>query len=330
MTSTLAERVTEIAPMIRELERWLVRDKSYRQVPVGRDVGRWVRALRWEGLAQNTLDSYEYVGAMLALDHADFAEGLARFCAPDGTEYLREFLDRRWGGPGHSPATRAQRTAVIKSLFRWATGEGIIPWDPSTPLRARAGQARVRRAHERDTIRQLLRQPSDRDSCALHLVVALALRREDLRLLKIGDIDLARNLVALRHRKGGQVRLLDLADHDLQRALYLHIQAGQRRPSEYLLYPRGNPAKPMDRATVHRWFKRCLTNAGLPDMELHELRHTAGTAVWRQTGDVVKAQHVLGHARLDTTMRYLHVERDDVRAGLAALASWLRNGDDGK
>jgi integrase len=46
----------------------------------------------------------------------------------------------------------------------------------------------------------------------------------------------------------------------------------------------------MNQTSVHRWFKKCLERAGVPDLPMHELRHTAADEIWRVTGDIVKAQ----------------------------------------
>ena len=66
-----------------------------------------------------------------------------------------------------------------------------------------------------------------------------------------------------------------------------------RGPNEYLLYPRSDRMRPMDAASVHRWFKRCLARAGLPaTIEVHKLRHTAADALGPATGNIVLAQQL--------------------------------------
>ena len=57
-------------PIIREADA-RVKSKRYRTSPVGRQVGRFLRAIRWSGLSRNTLESYETTLARLAVDHDD-------------------------------------------------------------------------------------------------------------------------------------------------------------------------------------------------------------------------------------------------------------------
>lgn len=53
------------------------------------------------------------------------------------------------------------------------------------------------------------------------------------------------------------------------------------------------------------------------DLTFHGLRHTTGTRIMRQTGNIKAAQKVLGHADLATTSKfYAHATEDDVRKAL--------------
>lgn len=306
-----------IGPILREADA-RVKDKSYRRSPVGQHVGRFLRAYRWEAKKPSTLDSYETTLARLSVDHDDFP-GLEGFCNPVGTEYLREFLDRHWADA--APATRANRLAAVKSLFRWAMGEGLVPFDPSAPIRAPKVRAQnERQAYPQDLVHQLVdAQPTLRDQCAIQLVARLGLRKNELRSLRVGEIDLVRNLLTI-HGKGDKVSVMPIGLPSLAQDLYLHIQGEQRHRDEYLIYARERRHDPMNPASVHRWFKRCLERAGIPEsVKLHEMRHTAADHVYRQTGDIVKASQLLRHSSVVTTQTYLHPTRRDLADALAEI-----------
>jgi integrase len=81
----------------------------------------------------------------------------------------------------------------------------------------------------------------------------------------------------------------------------------------------GDP-EPFDRNTVSRdWHKIALGDAGLRDMPLHSLRHTAA-ASWLAGGNsLMYVQRQLGHADINTTERYYgHLERHVLAAGAIA------------
>jgi integrase len=319
-------RVTEIGPMIRELERAAVRDRSYQQFPVGAECGRFLRALRFGGASRETLANYETVYARLALRFSDFAS-LEDFVGPQGREYLEEFLDREWGEC--APATRRLRLQALRSLAKWAYEQGKASEPFTSGIKAPRLTGAERLAHPPAELRILVdAQETLRDRCALGLFAFLGLRKNELRTLRIGSLDLTRNYVSV-HGKGDKVALLPLSPPELREDLYLHVVVEGRAPHEYLLHPKKDPSRPMVPSSVHRWFKRCLARAGLPDFPLHELRHSAGDAIWRATGNPVLAKELLRHSSLDVTMRYLHPTREDVAVGLEAVAEvWgVRSGE---
>jgi integrase len=64
---------------------------------------------------------------------------------------------------------------------------------------------------------------------------------------------------------------------------------------------------PPSRKTVHDWHEAALMDAGLRDMPLHALRHTAAAA-WLATGDpLIFVQRQLGHRSI-TEEHYGHLE----------------------
>jgi len=288
-----------------------MKDKGYRVSPVGGEVGRFLRSLRWADKSQNTLDTYELVLARLALDYAHY-QRLDEFTA----ETLREFLDEHWGDS--APATRRQRLAIVKSFFRFAVDERGLEANPADKIKPPKRRSVERQAYKPAVIDKLRRaQPTLRDQICVQLLGRLALRKNELRLLKVADFDLAHGTFIV-HGKGGKVVVMPIGFDDLKRDLEVHLIG--RDPAEYLLYPQLDPHRPMNPASVHRWFKRALEHAELPDsMKLHELRHSAADNLWRETGNLLLAQQLLRHESVSTTQGYLHPTREDLAAALRQL-----------
>ena len=73
------------------------------------------------------------------------------------------------------------------------------------------------------------------------------------------------------------------------------------------------------------WHKAALQDAGLRDMPLHSLRHTAAAA-WLTTGKpLMYVQRQLGHASITTTEHcYGHLERSFLKSAAAEteIAIW--------
>jgi integrase len=218
-----------------------MRNKSYRVSPIGGEVGRFLRALKWGEKAQNTVDTYELCLSRLAVDfaHIELHELT--------TEMLPDFLAEHWGDS--SAATRANRLAAVKSFLRWAVDEGRLERSPADPIKRPKAAKVERQAYSMDVVDELRRaQPDLRDQIAIQLLGRLALRKNELRVLQVKDFDLQRGTVVVKG-KGAKTVVLPLGFADLKTDLHLHLIG--RSPDEYLLYPKNDASRPMDHASVH-------------------------------------------------------------------------------
>jgi integrase/recombinase XerC len=288
-----------------------VKDKTYRATPIGEEVGRYMRETRWSGTSDNTLLAVETVLSRLALDFAHF-KTLTEFT----NDHLVAFLDEHWGSS--SAATRAQRLAIVRSFFSWAVEHHKIAANPARTIKRPRIRNQERHAYRPDVIHTLVRtQDSLRDQIALQMLGRLGLRRNELRLLRLRDIDLAAGTV-LVHGKGNKQAVIPIGSRQLRKDLELYLIG--RNLGEYLLHPKARTHEPMTGSAVHNWFKACLAKAGLPaSIKMHELRHSAADNLFRSTGNLLLAQTLLRHESVATTQVYLHPNRDDLAMALEAL-----------
>jgi len=287
-------------------------------------IGRHVRAFleTFEGvLAARTLQSYEETLGYLAVEFP--TTELVDLTKDD----LRGFIARHWGSS--APATKKQRTAAVKSFFRWADDdEGLLGdrKNPAAGLRSPKQPDTNRQAHEEEIITQLIEhQPDPRNRIALQLMGHLGLRRNELRLLKLSDINLTgeNTPILVRNGKGGRTRTV-YATEQLKTELEMLAQDPDTDWSrDYLIFPWHDASKPYASSSMHDWWKKSLGRAGLPTtMLMHELRHTAATNILKHAkGDhgLIAAQKLLGHKSVKTTETYLHVDDTVLINAIAAL-----------
>jgi integrase/recombinase XerD len=287
-----------------------VKDKSYRATPIGGEVGRFLRSLRWSDASPNTLDSYETTLAQLAYDFAH------RELVDLTTDDLRGFLDEHWGEA--APATRRQRLAAVKSFYRFCIEERGLDRNPIEKVKPPKRTDVARNAYAPDIIEQLREaQLTLRDQIAVQLLGRLGLRKNELRLVQVGDFDLIHGDVKV-HAKGGHIHKVPFAFATLTSDIEVHVVG--RGPKEYLLYPKADAARPLTSFGIHLWFKRALNAAGLPEtIKMHELRHSAADNLWRQTGNIVHAKQLLRHRSVGTTEAYLHPSMDDLTAAMRTM-----------
>jgi len=288
-----------------------MKDKGYRVSFVGQEVGRFMRMFRWQDRTKNSLDTYEIVLSRLAVDFAHYTS-LEQFTS----ENVRDFLDEHWGES--APATRRNRLAIVKSFFNYCVEERGLESNPAAKIKPPKQASVERQAYTPDVIEQLrAAQPTLREQIAVQLLGRLALRKNELRLLKVGDFDLTKSTFVV-HGKGQKVVVMPIAFLDLAEDLRLELST--RAAAEYLIYPKTQRRRPMTPPSVHRWFKKALERAGLPAaVKLHELRHSAADNLWRETGNLMLAQQLLRHESVATTQAYLHPTREDLSDALAQM-----------
>ena len=73
---------------------------------------------------------------------------------------------------------------------------------------------------------------------------------------------------------------------------------------------------PLTATSLRKPFAEALKAGKIETFRLHDLRHTRGTRIVRQTGSLAAAKEALKHRSIATTLRYAHVMADDVRRAL--------------
>ena len=73
---------------------------------------------------------------------------------------------------------------------------------------------------------------------------------------------------------------------------------------------------PMTYSAVNSAWKRACRKAGIQDLRVHDLRHTAGTNLLSKSGNLALVQRMLRHKDIRSTLRYAHAQDGDLRAAL--------------
>jgi len=134
---------------------------------------------------------------------------------------------------------------------------------------------------------------------------ATGLRCNEVRHLKIGDIDSHRMLIHVREGKGRIPR-----DIGLSRALLERLRVYWRwlKPKEWLFPSKQRPDQPMDTATIRLACRTAGRRAGIAKrVSPHVFRHSCATHLLEAGADLRTIQVLLGHADIQTTTRYLRV-----------------------
>jgi integrase len=94
-----------------------------------------------------------------------------------------------------------------------------------------------------------------------------------------------------------------------------YLKAAQKKPGQFLFTGR-HPAGSMTTRQYARLVSDWIGSIGL-DPRLfgtHSLRRTKATLIYRRTGNLRAVQLLLGHTKIESTVRYLGIEVDDALA----------------
>jgi integrase len=142
-------------------------------------------------------------------------------------------------------------------------------------------------------------------------------RRGELAALQIGDLDgevltisRAASNEIVGTTKTGRIRRLTLGrtTAGLWRTTVQtwRDRAGPGRFGPWLFSTRPDHTTRLTTSCAGHWFTELTASAGYADITLHRLRHTVAT-VLVSCGDLLQAQHRLGHRDASTTLRiYAH------------------------
>src|SRR5690348_6730204 len=148
----------------------------------------------------------------------------------------------------------------------------------------------------------------------------------ELLALRWRDVDFAGSTIRVRGSyaaghlttpKSGKVRAVPMAP-DVASAL---AQLGRRENwvgDDDLVFA-GELGSHLDGSALRRRCKEALSRAGLRPLRFHDLRHTFGTRMIAKA-DIRRVQEWMGHADIQTTMRYLHYAPHAEDAALVAEA----------
>ena len=226
------------------------------------------------------------------------------------------------------PSSRTKALVILRGIFERARRIYKLPLNPARdverPSLRRSGDIQVFSAEE---VWALVRAAEDEQDGAIFLTAAFTgLRLGELLELRWRDLDFTNAVVRVRGNystgqvttpKSGKVRSVPLAP-DVAQVLARLSQLEQFTGEDDLVFP-GAGGEHLDGSALRRRYKYALARAGLRSLRFHDLRHTFGTRMIAHA-DIRRVQEWMGHADVQTTMKYLHYAPRGDEAALVAAA----------
>lgn len=235
--------------------------------------------------------------------HAHYLRILARHARSPRTITLQS-LERALSRPSWAPETRKSARSVFVSFCRWLHGMGYLDADPARMLQPVRVPGGVPRPIPEPVLQRALGVADDRERKILLLGAHGGLRAAEI--ATVHTRDLAGDVLYVTG-KGGRQRIVPLVDDEVVHAIV--------RAAGWLFPGRTDGHLSPGHVTV-------LASRLLPDhWTAHTLRHRAGTNAYAGTRDLLAVGRFLGHARPETTQRYVELPQDALRSVARAAAA---------
>jgi integrase len=151
-----------------------------------------------------------------------------------------------------------------------------------------------------------------------NLAIDSKLRASHVVALKIEDVapnGYAADLATVRQRKTGQPVRCQLTEQTRQ-AIDEYVRAAVQKPGEFMFSGRKGSDRSMTTRQYVRLASKWIASIGLDPhvFGIHSLPRTKATLIYCRTGNLRAVQLLLGHRKIESTVRYLGIEVDDALA----------------
>jgi len=222
---------------------------------------------------------------------------------------------RALAGEPLAPKTQAERLWNLKAFFRWLERHSRILVDPFAEIEVTEPRKALPVYLSEAEVNTLLdRTPTAeptalRDRAVLETLYGSALRVGELVRLDLGDVDLSRGLVNVRHGKGKKDRVVPMG-RIAARLTARYIQTARlAAPSgAHALFLNDYGHRITGDAIRKAILAPALERAGIEKhVTPHVLRHSCAVHLLENGASVREVQVLLGHAKINTTQLYLAV-----------------------
>ncbi len=232
----------------------------------------------------------------------------------DAALWLRRIKGRAGGAAKPSTLIRYRAAGrVLYSALRWS---GAATGDPFADARVASDPTPVderRKPYEPEDVERLTAAATVEDRVLLLLAAHAGLRVRECLDLTWSDVSLGRAQLTVTAGKAGKRRSVEMSA-SLVTALRDLVQTGERVIGERAQYVLPYATAVSARRRLHL----LCTRAGVTYMGMHSLRHSAGTRLYSETGDLDTTARHLGHASIETSRIYAHWSDKTLKKTMAA------------
>lgn len=194
---------------------------------------------------------------------------------------------------------------IYNCAIRWET-PGITK-NPTHGIPLLEENNKIERYLTQDEAQTLFEAVKQSDNKMLQYIVPMLIltgtRKREVLDAKWSEFDLERRIWRIGISKSGKARHVPISD-----GVFNLLQSVPRIDGcEYVF---ANPATAKPYVSIYCSWNTARKQAGLPDVRMHDLRHSFASFLVNNGRSLYEVQKILGHTQIKTTQRYAHLAND--------------------
>ena len=186
------------------------------------------------------------------------------------------------------------------------------PWNKGKLIGAKPP---LRPSHVWSIRTKLQMQGKRRDLALFNLAIDSKQRGCDVVAVRVDDVapsGYSMDRATIRQKKTGRPVRFELTDQT-RLAIDEYLRMTGRKTGQVLFAGRGNGERGLTTRQYARLVQEWVASIGLDPANFgtHSLRRTKAVLIYRRTGNLRAVQLLLGHSKIESTVRYLGIEIDD-------------------
>jgi integrase/recombinase XerC len=244
--------------------------------------------------------------------------GLVDFCVEQSLQdwsevqvtHVRQFVAMRHKN-GISGKSIQRELSAIRSFYRFLLKTALVVQNPAKTVRAPKVAKKLPKILDVDQVAGVLDANPDqvldvRDLAMFELFYSSGLRLSELVMLDIADIRLAEGFVRVRFGKGGKERQVPVGAKAIEAIRYWLNSRPDISSQAVFVSMRG--ARLSQRNVQLRLERWCKKNGLAEHVHPHMFRHSFASHLLEASQDIRAVQELLGHANINTTQIYTHLD----------------------
>ena len=269
----------------------------------------FVSSMNVQGRSQKTIDRYVYI----IKQFMDFA-GVP-------TRKINVYHIRNWIANGKQrglmDSTLEGLRQILSSYFGWLHREGLIEKNPVANVGVIKVAKKQKQIYSEIDLEKLYQNCDNlRDKAIIHFLASTGCRVSEMTSLDRNTVNL-NSLECVVHGKGNKERVVYL---DQVTGMFLKEYLQTRKDDSEALFVGKNSSERIQPNGIRAMLKTLSKKAGVEHCHPHKFRRTLATELTRHGMPVQEVANLLGHDKLDTTMQYVMLNKDDIKSSYRRYA----------